>query len=41
MLCLLSMVDANELRDDQEYSDIKEDIHEECSKFGPVHSSIA
>ncbi len=36
VLCLLSMVDAEELRDDQEYADIKEDITEECSKFGIV-----
>ncbi len=31
------MVDPAELQDDQEYQDIKEDITEECGKFGLVN----
>lgn len=40
VLCLLSMVDAEELRDDQEYADIKEDIIDECGKFGLVSQVV-
>jgi splicing factor U2AF 65 kDa subunit len=32
------MVTADDLRDDEEYEDIKEDIREECSKLGKVQS---
>ena len=38
VLCLMNMVVAEELNDDDEYEDILEDIREECSKFGPVRS---
>ena len=38
VLCLMNMVVAEELNDDEEYEDILEDIREECSKFGPVRS---
>jgi splicing factor U2AF subunit len=40
VLCLLSMVEADELRDDQDYADIKEDILEECGKFGMVSQVV-
>lgn len=38
VLCLMNMVEANELRDDEEYEEILEDIKEECSKYGTVKS---
>jgi len=38
VLCLLNMVVEDELKDDEEYEDILEDIREECSKFGEVKS---
>lgn len=38
VLCLMNMVDPEELRDDEEYEDIKEDIKDECSKYGVVRS---
>ena len=38
VLCLLNMVVAEELTDDEEYEDILEDIREECSRFGEVRS---
>merc|ERR1711992_102904 len=38
VLCLLNMVMADELTDEEEYEDILEDIREECSKFGSVKS---
>ncbi|KAG9295782.1 hypothetical protein G9A89_009011 [Geosiphon pyriformis] len=36
VLQLLNMVTAEELVDDDEYADIYEDVHEECSKFGTI-----
>jgi len=38
VLCLLNMVVEDELKDDEEYEDILDDIREECSKFGEVKS---
>jgi len=38
VLCLLNMVTEEELRDEEEYEDILEDIREECSKYGEVRS---
>ena len=38
VLCLLNMVTEEELRDEEEYEDILEDIREECSKYGDVRS---
>lgn len=34
ILCLLSMVDEVELRQDKDYQEIRDEIQEECSKFG-------
>lgn len=36
VLCLMNMVTPDELRDDDEYEDILEDIKEECGKYGIV-----
>ncbi|CAH1711456.1 splicing factor U2AF 50 kDa subunit-like [Aphis gossypii] len=38
VLCLLNMVTPDELKDEEEYEDILEDIREECSKYGVVRS---
>lgn len=38
VLCLLNMVTPDELRDEDEYEDILEDIREECNKYGVVRS---
>ncbi|CAF3731926.1 unnamed protein product [Rotaria sp. Silwood1] len=38
VLCLLNMVTEEELRDDEEYEDIMEDVREECGKYGFVKS---
>jgi len=38
VLCLMNMVEPNELKDDEEYREILEDIEEECSKYGTVKS---
>uniref|UniRef100_A0A8C4XCN1 RRM domain-containing protein n=1 Tax=Erpetoichthys calabaricus TaxID=27687 RepID=A0A8C4XCN1_ERPCA len=38
VLCLLNMVMAEELVDDEEYEEILEDIQEECGKYGSVKS---
>ena len=38
VLCLLNMVQEEELVDDDEYEDILEDIKSECGKYGPVKS---
>ncbi|XP_073997022.1 U2 small nuclear riboprotein auxiliary factor 50 isoform X3 [Rhodnius prolixus] len=38
VLCLLNMVTPEELRDEEEYEDILEDIREECNKYGIVRS---
>ncbi|KAK4337095.1 hypothetical protein RND71_043845 [Anisodus tanguticus] len=38
VLCLMNMVLPEELKDDDEYEDILEDIKEECSKYGYVKS---
>lgn len=36
VLCLMNMVTPDELKDDEEYEDIVEDIKEECGKYGIV-----
>lgn len=38
VLCLMNMVTPEELRDEDEYEDIQEDIREECGKYGVVRS---
>ena len=38
VLCLMNMVDPEELIEDDEYEDIQEDIREECDKHGHVKS---
>lgn len=38
VLCLMNMVVPEELRDEEEYEDIMDDIREECAKYGPVKS---
>jgi len=38
VLCLLNIVTEEELRDDEEFEDIMEDVREECSKYGFVKS---
>lgn len=38
VLCLMNMVEEDELRDDEEYNEILEDIQSECSKYGRVRS---
>lgn len=38
VLCLMNMVSADELQDDEEYDEIYDDIREECSKFGRIIS---
>lgn len=38
VLCLLNMVTPDDLRDEEEYEDILEDIREECNKYGIVRS---
>ncbi|XP_030839820.1 splicing factor U2AF 50 kDa subunit isoform X2 [Strongylocentrotus purpuratus] len=38
ILCLMNMVTPEELKDDEEYDDIVEDVKEECQKYGQVRS---
>jgi len=38
VISLTNMVTAEELADDQEFEDIKEDVADECNKFGTVKS---
>ena len=38
VLCMLNMVVAGELVNDQEYEDILEDVRDECSRYGHVVS---
>ena len=38
VLCLMNMVSLDELRDDEEYEGIMEDVRDECSKYGSVRS---
>ncbi|XP_047143357.1 splicing factor U2AF 65 kDa subunit isoform X1 [Hydra vulgaris] len=38
ILCLMNMVVADELIDDEDYDEIFEDIREECSKYGRIRS---
>jgi len=41
VLCLMNMILAEELEDEEEYEDIVEDVKEECSKYGtPVSLEI-
>ncbi|OAL44106.1 hypothetical protein IQ07DRAFT_592550 [Pyrenochaeta sp. DS3sAY3a] len=36
VICLLNMVTSDELINDEEYEEIKEDIRDECNKYGPI-----
>ncbi|CBX95738.1 hypothetical protein IAQ61_004571 [Plenodomus lingam] len=36
VICLMNMVTSEELINDEEYEEIKEDIEEECGKFGTI-----
>lgn len=36
VLQLLNMIVPDDLNDDDEYEDIKDDVREECEKFGPI-----
>ncbi|KAI3388337.1 hypothetical protein SNEBB_007333 [Seison nebaliae] len=36
ILCLYNIVTSNELENDEEFEEIKEDIEDECMKFGEV-----
>lgn len=38
VLCLMNMITTDDLRDDEEYEDIVEDIRDECNKIGSVRS---
>ncbi|GMT19253.1 hypothetical protein PFISCL1PPCAC_10550, partial [Pristionchus fissidentatus] len=38
VLCLMNMVTEDELKNDDDFDDIVEDIREECSKYGVVRS---
>uniref|UniRef100_A0A915EHJ1 RRM domain-containing protein n=1 Tax=Ditylenchus dipsaci TaxID=166011 RepID=A0A915EHJ1_9BILA len=38
ILCLMNMVTEDDLKEDEEYEDILEDIREECAKYGNVRS---
>ncbi|KAG7271144.1 hypothetical protein CRUP_002793 [Coryphaenoides rupestris] len=38
VLCLLNMVLAEELAEDEDYEEILQDIHQECCKYGGVRS---
>jgi len=40
VLLLLNMVTASELVNDEEYEDIRDDVKEECSKFGVVEEVV-
>ncbi|KAF1744374.1 hypothetical protein MXB_177 [Myxobolus squamalis] len=38
ILCLMNMISASQLAEDQDYEEIIEDVQEECSKYGKVIS---
>jgi len=38
VLCLLNMVTPEELKDEEEYDEILDDIRQECNKYGRVRS---
>jgi len=38
VLCLMNMITVDELKDDEEYEDILEDVRDECSKLGKLIS---
>ena len=38
ILVLMNMVTEDELKDDEEYEEILEDIRDECSKYGKKQS---
>ncbi|XP_063961301.1 splicing factor U2AF 50 kDa subunit-like isoform X2 [Lytechinus pictus] len=38
ILCLMNMVTPDELKDEDEYDDIVQDVREECQKYGQVRS---
>jgi splicing factor U2AF subunit len=39
VVCLTQVVSADELRDDEEYEDILEDMREEGRKYGKQHEN--
>jgi len=41
VVCLTQVVTADELRDDEEYEDIVEDMREEGRKYGILHETLA
>ena len=41
ILVLMNMVSEEELRDDEEYEEILEDIRDECSKYGTLEECCA
>lgn len=38
ILCLMNMITADELTDDEDYDDLFDDIRTECSKYGKIRS---
>jgi splicing factor U2AF subunit len=40
VVCLTQVVTADELRDDEEYEDIVEDMREEGRKYGILHETL-
>jgi splicing factor U2AF subunit len=40
VVCLTQVVSADELRDDEEYVDIVEDMREEGRKYGILHETL-
>lgn len=38
VLCLTQVVTEDELRDDEDYEDILEDMRTECEKFGKAYA---
>lgn len=38
ILCLMNMVTADELKEDEDYDEIFDDIREECAKYGHIRS---
>jgi splicing factor U2AF subunit len=38
VLCLMNMINVEDLEDDEEYEDILDDVREECGKYGNVKS---
>lgn len=40
VICLTQVVSADELRDDEEFEEILEDMREECGKFGTIENIV-